>query len=75
MAPSLLGVTRHMGDEAIVAHARKIGETMCCARHIGHLTDADFADILAYFHAVDRDPAVRRRAEQAPARGGCCCGR
>ena len=29
MAPSLLGVTRRMTDDAIVAHARRIGETMC----------------------------------------------
>jgi hypothetical protein len=73
MAPSLLDVTKHMTDEAIVAHARKIGETMCCARHIRGLTDGEFADILAYFHAVDQDPAVRRRAAQAGAGGGCCC--
>jgi cytochrome c len=74
MAPSLVGVTRHMTDEAIVAHARKIGETICCARHIRSLTDAEFTDIVAYFHAVDTDPAVKRRAERE---GGseCCCNR
>jgi hypothetical protein len=75
MAPSLIGVTRHMTDEGIVAHARKIGETMCCARHIRDLTDAEFTDIVAYFHAVDHDPGVRRRAAQAQAGGGCCCTR
>jgi hypothetical protein len=64
-----------MGDEAIVSHAQKIGETMCCARHIGKLTDADFADILAYFHAVDTDPAVKRRAQGQSPGVGCCCGR
>ena len=75
MAPSLRGVTGHRTDEAIVAHARKIGETMCCARHIRGLTDGDFADIVAYFHAVDRNAAVRRRADQAGAGRGCCCSR
>jgi mono/diheme cytochrome c family protein len=75
MAPSLLGTTGYMADEAIVAHARKIGATMCCARHIGNLTDVDFADIVAYFHAVDGDAAVRRRAEKAPGGGGCGCAR
>lgn len=72
MAPSLLGVTRHMEDEQVVAHARRIGETMCCARHILRLTDAQFADIVAYFHAVDRDPGVRRRATRAAVGTGCC---
>jgi hypothetical protein len=75
MAPSLVGVTRHMTDEAIVAHARKIGETMCCARHIRNLTDAEFTDIVAYFHAVDTDPPVRRPAERAGGGSGCCCSR
>ncbi len=75
MAPSLVGVTRHMRDEAIVAHARKIGETMCCARHIRSLTDAEFTDIVAYFHAVDTDPTVKRRAERAGGGSGCCCSR
>jgi mono/diheme cytochrome c family protein len=75
MAPSLIGVTRHMADEGIVAHARKIGETMCCARHIRNLTDAEFTDIIAYFHAVDTDPAVKRRAEGQGTGVGCCCGR
>jgi mono/diheme cytochrome c family protein len=73
MSPSLLGVTRRMTDSAIVAHARKIGETMCCARHLRAVTDREFADIVAYFHAVDKDPAVRRRAERAGAGSGCCC--
>jgi mono/diheme cytochrome c family protein len=75
MAPSLIGVTRHMTDEGIVAHARKIGETMCCARHIRNLTDAEFTDIIAYFHAVDTDPAVKRRAEGQGPGVGCSCGR
>ena len=73
MAPSLLGVTRRMTDDAIVAHARRIGETMCCARHIGKISDAEFADIVAYFYAVDRDPEVGRRAAGARGKGGCCC--
>jgi mono/diheme cytochrome c family protein len=73
MAPSLVGVTGHMTDTAIVAHARKIGETMCCARHIRHLSDRDFADIVAFFHAVDNDPAVRRRLKGATSGSGCCC--
>jgi mono/diheme cytochrome c family protein len=75
MAPSLVGVTGHMRDEAIVAHARKIGETMCCARHIRNLTDAEFRDIVAYFHAVDTDPTVKRRAERASGSVGCRCSR
>jgi hypothetical protein len=75
MAPSLVGVTRHMTDEAIVAHARKSGEAMCCARHIRNLTDAEFSDIVAYFHAVDTDPAVKRRAGRAGGSVGCCCPR
>lgn len=74
LAPSLVGVTGHMTDEAIVAHARKIGETMCCARHIRNITDAEFSDIVAYFHAADTDPSVKRRAERAGG-GGCCCSR
>jgi hypothetical protein len=61
-----------MSDEGIVAHARKIGETMCCARHIRSLTDADFADIVAYFHAVDTDASVKRAAERAGGATGCC---
>jgi mono/diheme cytochrome c family protein len=73
MAPSLRGVTRRMTDDAIVAHARRIGETMCCARHIGKISDAEFADIVAYFSAVDRDPEVGRRAAGASGKGGCCC--
>ena len=73
MAPSLLGVTKHKSDKAIVAHARKIGETMCCARHIRNLNDREFADIVAFFHAVDNDPAVRRRVEGTTSGGGCCC--
>jgi hypothetical protein len=68
-----VGITGHMRDEAIVAHARKIGETMCCARHIRNLTDAEFTDIVAYFHAVDTDPGVKRRAERASGGSGCCC--
>lgn len=72
MAPSLLGVTRHMRDAEIVAHARMIGETMCCARHIRQLTDREFADIVAYFHAVDRDPGARRAAAQAGSGMSCC---
>ena len=75
MAPSLVGVTGHVTDVAIVAHARKIGETMCCARHIRNLTDAEFSDIIAYFHAVDTDAAVRRRAEEIGRGRGCCCDR
>jgi mono/diheme cytochrome c family protein len=75
MAPSLVGITGHVADEAIVAHARKIGEAMCCARHIRNITDAQFTDIIAYFHAVDTDPAVKRRAERAGGSGGCCCSR
>jgi mono/diheme cytochrome c family protein len=75
MAPSLVGVTGHLTDEAVVAHARKIGETMCCARHIRSLTDAEFTDIVTYFHAVDTDPAVKRRAERAGGGSGCCCSR
>ena len=75
MAPSLVGVTGRMTDGAIVAHARKIGETMCCAKHIRSLTDAEFRDIVAYFHAVDTDPAVKRRAERAGGSVGCCCSR
>jgi hypothetical protein len=63
-------MTGRRSDEAVVAHARKIGRTVCCARQIGKLTDRDFADIVAYFRAVDRDPAVRPRAEQArPGKG------
>lgn len=73
MAPALIGVTRHMTDEGIVAHARKIGETMCCARHIRSVTDAEFTDIIAYFHAIDTDSGVKRRAERAGAGVGCCC--
>jgi len=73
MVPPLLAVTRHMQDQAIVAHARKIGETMCCARHIGKLTDGEFAHIVAYFHAVDNDANVRRGAGQASAGRRCCC--
>lgn len=75
MAPSFVGVTRRMTDEGIVAHARKIGETMCCARHIRRLADAEFTDIVAYFHAVDTDPRVKRRAERAGGGIGCCCSR
>ena len=70
MAPSLVGVTRHMTDDAIVAHARMIGEKMCCARHIRKLSDDEFADIIAFFHAVDENLTVRQRA--AGGRGGCC---
>jgi mono/diheme cytochrome c family protein len=73
MAPSLVGVTRRMADDRIVAHARKIGETMCCARHIRNLTDDQFADIVAYFHALDTNPAAKRGAEEAGQGAGCCC--
>ena len=69
MAPSLLGVTRRMTDDAIVAHARRIGETMCCAWHIGKISDAEFADIVAYFYAVDRDPEEARRAAVRQGKG------
>lgn len=69
MAPSLIGVTEHMTDEEIVAHARMIGDTMCCARNILKLTDSEFDDILAYFHAVD-DGKVKVRERKASARGG-----
>lgn len=72
MAPSLLGVTQHMEDEEIVAHARRIGETMCCARHLRNIGDREFADIVAYFHAVDRDPRVRSEAAEAGSGGSCC---
>jgi mono/diheme cytochrome c family protein len=75
MAPSLVGVTRHLTDKNIVAHARKIGEKMCCARHIRTLTDAEFTDIVSYFHAIDTDRGVRRRAERAGRGAGCCCSR
>jgi mono/diheme cytochrome c family protein len=72
MAPLLLGVTRHMDDDEIIAHARRIGETMCCARHLRNITDREFGDIVAYFHAVDRDPRVRGAAAQAGGGGSCC---
>ena len=63
-----------MTDNAIVAHARRIGETISpCARHIGKISDAEFADIVAYFYAVDRDPEVGRGAAGARGKGGCCC--
>jgi mono/diheme cytochrome c family protein len=74
MAPSLVGVTRHMTDEGIVAHARMIGQMMCCARHIRNIADGEFADIVAYFHAVDSGPVTRRRhAGQASGGMRCCC--
>jgi mono/diheme cytochrome c family protein len=72
MAPSLLGITDRMTDNAIVDHSRKIGQTMCCARHIGKLTDAQFADILAYFRAIDAGKA--RPDNAANRRRGSCCG-
>lgn len=75
MAPPLLGVTGHMTDSGIVSHARKVGEKMCCARHILRLTDDEFADIIAYFHAIDGDAAVRRRVDQARSGVACCCSR
>lgn len=74
MAPSLLGVTRRMSDEEIVAHAREIGEMMCCARHIGKITDEEFADVVAFLHAVDGDAKLRRGIERSGGRG-CCCSR
>ena len=43
------------------------------APHIGKISDAEFADIVAYFYAVDRDPEVGRRAAGARGKGGCCC--
>ena len=75
MAPSLRDVTKHISDKAIVAHARKIGADDVLRRQIGDLSDGEFADIVAYFHAVDEDPAVGRCAGKAGAGGGCCCGR
>lgn len=75
MAPSLLDVTRRMRDEAIVAHARKIGGTMCCARNILNLTDAQFGDIIAFLHAVDSDSAVTRQVANLQNGGACCCSR
>jgi hypothetical protein len=75
MAPSLQGVTRNMTDESIVTHAKKVGEAMCCARHILKLTDDDFADIIAYFHVVDGDSTARRRVERTGGDASCCCSR
>ena len=75
MAPALLDVTRRMADEAIVAHARKIGEAMCCARQVLMLTDDDFADIIAYLHAVCSDSTVRHRADRLGGDAPCCCSR
>jgi cytochrome c553 len=73
MAPSLLDVTRRMSDKAIVAHARKIGDTMCCARSILNLSDAQFGDIVAFLHAVTANSVVRSQVAQLGNGGACCC--
>ena len=72
MAPSLLEVTKWMSDEAIVAHARKIGATMCCAGNILNLTDAQFSDIVAFLHADDSDAAVAGQVAKLKDAGDCC---
>ena len=75
MAPSLVDITKRMSDEGIVAHARKIGATMCCAQNILNLSDAQFGDIIAFLHADDSDSAVKGQVAKLGNGGMCGCTR
>jgi len=52
MVPSLIGVTERMSTKAIAAHARMIGERMCCAASIKKLSDENFSDIVEYLETL-----------------------
>lgn len=57
----LLDVTRRMSDEAVVARARKIGDTMCCAGNILNLVRRAVWRYHAFLRAVDTNSAVSSR--------------
>lgn len=72
MAPSLIGVTGRMTDVQIIAKARQVGRTMCCARSILDLSDSQLHEITAFLHAADSSPNLSPRQEKAGGSMGCC---